>query len=521
MSGESKDQTSRLLRGLKFIFCSRVLYALAIGGVLVHELHTTGKLIRPDLLLLLAWLVPSILIVFLVTRSAPDLGWLLRPSLSKAGVLLLALGLLTLFGSFTDHFWFFFENWKIKKNEQAPFTEMGLFQFVLLTALLAPFLIRPIKRKALCFLLLLVGFQIVCFEALITQTDGRALFRDDHSSFIFRLWEFTQCFPQLINYNPYWNAGSISHYPTSSGTGAIALPFFPVARLMNPLDIYTWLIAFIYIGLVPWIAVGSFRLLGAPRMTSYIGGLFALGVSRQFFLWVLHYGTAAANFSMMFLLPILASLYRILFLKKYEWWNGVILTISVFFLLLWPLGGVVMVTILATVLLNLRRLTGKSFLLLALCGAAFFGLYFKNIWVITNSSQTFRENIIEINEQEDPAERWVFNEEIFEDGRELLFEKVGSVHPLLLFLGIAGIFFLPSRNKKLWYGPVMVGLIVFAGWGRSYFPELQLRRMAIPLAIISVVPASFWMTRILCSHGPYMAFMRAGAVSLLVVGCLG
>ena len=45
--------------------------------------------------------------------------------------------------------------------------------------------------------------------ANLVATHGVPLYRDDHPSFIFRLWEFGRAFPRFVTYNPYWNAGVV------------------------------------------------------------------------------------------------------------------------------------------------------------------------------------------------------------------------------------------------------------------------------------------------------------------------
>jgi len=245
---EETHTVLRFLRGLQRFVCSRTFLSLLVGVILILAMHTTGKVIRPNLLKLSLWLLPTIFLVFLATRSAPDLSWFIRPSLSKAGMILISLGILALFGSYTDQFWFYFLHWKTPLKETSAFTVTGLFQFVLLTALLTPFLIHRLRWKPILFLLLLLGSQILCANSFLDETGGRTLFRDDHSSFIYRLWEVGQTFPQLINYDPHWNGGLISHYPTSSGTVALALPLFPLISTVPIFNIYSYVILILYVG---------------------------------------------------------------------------------------------------------------------------------------------------------------------------------------------------------------------------------------------------------------------------------
>ena len=66
-------------------------------------------------------------------------------------------------------------------------------------------------------MLVFVGSQVACFHGLLSTTGGEALYRTDHPSFMFRLFEFTRTFPQLVNYNPYWNGGTEHFVGVTSG----------------------------------------------------------------------------------------------------------------------------------------------------------------------------------------------------------------------------------------------------------------------------------------------------------------
>jgi len=53
---------------------------------------------------------------------------------------------------------------------------------------------------------------------------------------------------------------------------------------------------------------------------------------------------------------------------------------------------------------------------------------------------------------------------------------------------------------------------------RVYFPDLQLRRMAIPLSFIALVPAALWSSKLFCTRGPHSALLRAALLAFLLMG---
>lgn len=50
----------------------------------------------------------------------------------------------------------------------------------------------------------------------------------------------------------------------------------------------------LYMGVLPGAALVSVRLVNGSWTAAFSAALLVLGVSRYFFLWLLHYGTAAA-----------------------------------------------------------------------------------------------------------------------------------------------------------------------------------------------------------------------------------
>jgi hypothetical protein len=91
-------------------------------------------------------------------------------------------------------------------------------------------------------------------------------------------------------------------------------------------------------------------------------------------------------------------------------------------------------------------------------------------------------------------------------------------HPVVLFLGIGGALASARSRRAGWFLPCMAGFALLAGWGRELVPDLQLTRMAVPLAFVALLPAAIAAARILQTGHPRLAIVRAALLGLLVMG---
>ena len=257
--------------------------ALLLGSGTLAILHTSGKLFRLEWLAHLLWLAPVLAMVERYRaerRNAADLRPD-RPGLAPLLVLSAAMTL-ALFSSSVCHPWFFFLDWAPDTRDPWMVISSGISQFVLLTALLTPFLVRGVRRPGMWTGLIFVAGIVVSVGMLFHVTGGKALWRDDHPSFLFRLYAFGQTFPRLVNYMPHWNAGVVDSVGVTSGILGPGLLFLPFWKWGAAEAVYTPATAAMFILLAPLLAACSARIAGGGRTASWTAGILALGVSRHF-----------------------------------------------------------------------------------------------------------------------------------------------------------------------------------------------------------------------------------------------
>lgn len=497
---------------------SGILRALVVGIVLVlvlfageHARSGGGKLIHTDWMVNLLWLAaPLILIVR--NRDAIRNGKLQSLRAFAPVLILFGCMLLFLFSGAVRHPWSFFLRWIPGSR---PDGASGMLRFVLLTSLLLPFVLTRKRGMRIVVLAILLLGQAACWRALMLHTGGAALYSDDHPSFLFRLWEFGRTFPRLVTYNPYWNAGVVNFVGTTSGTGAIGIPLLPLWRVLPVHLVYTQAVALVYIVFLPWIAVASLRILRAGWTAALCAGILALGVSQQFFLWMLHFGTVGAVFAASFVLPVSACVFRIVCLRERSWRLFAALVISVLFLLQWPPGALMAAPIALSMLLCWRRWSRRSILFLVAAAGLVLLLYLRPLLTILLQGNRLMGFVMEGPHSKD---HMIAPAALASQGWQHLVAYIHEGHPILIFLGLAGIFVLPHRRVRRWYWPILLAFVLVTGWGPEVKPNLQLGRMAIPMFFTAVIPAALLCSRLLRTGRLALAPVRAALLALLALG---
>jgi len=392
-----------------------------------------------------------------------------------------------------------------------------MVRFVLFTGLLMPFLLYRTKRMPLIVLVVMIASQILSFYSLLKTTGGAPLYRDDHPSFMFRLWEFAKTFPMITVYNPYWNGGVVNFVGTTSGIGSVAMLLLPLWRLVPTASVYTFSIGLVYTIVVPVLAVVSMRITGAVRTAGYCAGILALGVSRHFFLWMLHYGTIGAVFSSCFILPVSACVFRVVRLGKREKWLAAALVVSTLFLLQWPPGAIMACAVAVSLLINLRHWSARKMAFLALCGLVVVVLWLRPFLTIALRGEALMDHVLETPGTDSSR---LLSADFVRQGWAYSLAHLNEGHALLLFFGIGGLFAVPYRSIRQWHWPMLIFLALVTGWVGQLKPNLQLGRMAIPLFFSAIPPASIVTARLLSTRERRLAVVRSGLLSLLILSGL-
>lgn len=519
-NAQSSAPPARRLRWRRPGHRATTILALVLGLVMVLALHTHGKVIRNNWYPFAVWLLAPGVMAWLWART--DNPGITRLRRWYPLIALSAIFLLFVFSSATFHKWFFYMRWAPAGGHGG-----GLGRFALLLALITPLYAWGQRRgwSWLLPLLVLLWAEALCIGALFEQTGGRALYRTDHPSFMFRLWEFSRSFPQLVNYLPNWNGGVEHVASIVSGTGAPGMVLLPLFRYFPIHEVYTLAWATLFLVVIPWLGVWSVRVLGGSWTSAFIGGVLSLALSQHFYLWALHFGTIGATFTASMTMPVCALGYRIVQLRRYRRTTVAALIVTGFMLLQWPPGALVAGSVGLATLLAARRWNWRQLRVLALIGGCILLLY--SPWLVATLMQARSTldfvvtpvSAVTPAAAEDAmswADRWAEIQTSLIRGLMLLKYHTLEMNPLIIIFGFVGVLAGVDRRLRRWYLPILLVLALITAWAREFLPHSQLGRMAIPLAFAGVVPAALFLGRLLRVNDRRLAGVRAGILAALI-----
>ena len=453
--------------------------------MLLMSLQTSGAFIEVIPLVHLAWPLVVLIILYYTGRLSDDSG---AEKLPLGHLLLIVFLCLYLFSSASREPYFFFQGWRQGSDTGMFSFKPGVVRWMVLTAIMLPVTLFTRKRVSSLLLVLLIVFQVICLYNILASTGGQAFYRDDHPSFLYRLWSYARVAPHAVYYDPNWNGGGLSSYLIGSGTIPLGAVFWPLWRFGDVLQVYTPVISTFFIVLMPWIAAGSVRMMNADRTAVYSSGLLALGLCWPYYEYTFHFGTVGSSFCTIFILPTVASLYRIIWLDRREKWTAFVLVVSSAVLLSWPGSVFPAFLLFAGVLFSFRHFNKGNFVLLLLCAAALvvllLPLYFQ-LNMHSRAGEVMRFNVAR-------PEGISF----FSSGWARLCQNLRFVNPVILFAGIAGLCLVEERGIRIMLVPILVGGLLLTGWGDEWRPLFQFHRVIIALSLIAVIPAALVCSRV-------------------------
>lgn len=483
-----------------------VLFAAALPG--------RGRLIDPWAVRVSLLLVPAFLAAgawsFKRTKPAADE----EPGAGGVGIawLLFAALIAYLVSNASTDKWFYFLRWLRPGGDALPFLKYGWALFCVLTAVGTLAFLPRLRESWVGLLILGILLYSVFLGArgLWGVTAGLPVYRDDHPSFMYRLWAFGQTFPRLVYYDPFWNGGRVMSYAVTSGTASIGSVLLPLWKLVGIERAYTPGLILAFLVVVPLAAAWAVRIVGGGWTGAAAGGVLALGVSQFEFLWRMHFGTVGAGFALPMILLVAACLYRVLWLGRMETRTGVVLVLASVLLLSWPAAAVMVAPLGLGILFSARQWTKPKIVFLAVCAAAIGVLcipYAAGVVLHSGAAKLARQ---------DAPGAFIWSE-FWTHGWSNFGDHLRQGNPVLMIFGLAGLWFLPRRGLKLFLGPALIVLALMAGWGESWKPQLQLTRAGIPLFLLAILPASLWIEQVLETRSPWMAPLRSAAAVLLLL----
>ena len=344
--------------------------------------------------------------------------------------------------------------------------------------------------------LLLLGSQWVFALSAWSALRGAVPWGFDHPSFMFRLKEFGDLFPfALGGYNPWWNAGTEHFVGVTSGAHGFGMLILPLLQIWDPHVFYGAAILFWFVFVFPWMGVAAVRAAGAGMTGALFAGLLICGASRGIFLWMWHFGTMGAMTSAMMALPVVTLGYRLAVLRRGSWGTALLLALAAWLMCLWTPGVFIGAGVGLGWLCSFRDWSWRSNRWLFAAGALALLLLTPWIWVTLFPCH----NVVEYVGTEMQRPGWAT---MAWNGLGRLLCTVQEMQPMLPFFGLVGTLLLVPRELRRWMVPLILVLAAITGWSREWKPLSQMDRMAIPLAVVLVFPASLLCGRLFSREEP-------------------
>lgn len=394
---------------------------------------------------------------------------------------------------------------------------------------------QVLQSQYVCWGLLVLaqGAVTACF---LDYAAGRMIFSDDHPSFLYRLILLRDFFPSIPFYNTAWNAGySAREFFPSGMLNVFALSFPWVYALPEKLQVmdlsgYTKVIAYIFIWIVPISVALAARLFGATPLSQLLAGMLAIAPSSALFEFVLKFGTigfalSSGLFPLAFcmLLALISEQTKpsMKFLLAVTLVCGLTLTWHLMSAAFLPLVllivlrawkqkdgsfrdacivavGVLIINGLSILTLLKEAPLGQLFSRGTLPGASTSELSQRSSSPPDNQHGSAHSEVQEAGSERGDADnikstgQWqaLFRHWVNEVQRLLC-----ELHPVLLVVGLFGIFFVRHKILRLALGATVLWFLFLASVGQDVKPQLELRRMILPLGYLLCLPSALVLER--------------------------
>lgn len=339
------------------------------------------------------------------------------------------------------------------------------------------------------------------------RSGGQPLWTDDHSTFQYRLSLLQQNFPNVLFYNPQWNAGLYAGDILATGTLNVFFAGLPLFALFDPSDVYNFVFAFIAFAVTPAAMFFAARTLGVERAASGGAAALSMTASLPWYTWGFKYGTMGF-FVTCALVPLNLALVTALLSPdaRLSYRRALATALSFTLMVFWAPSALIFVPAAVFACAAAGRLfRQRSFWALAAAFAALYGpcLYLlisstnvggfvsKGVFKTERPDLVSREGQVYFDRDGDAVQPPEAGEQglDFSESLKTIREQGMSSNPLVLIFGVFGLLLLPARGRLL-FSLTALWLLVLGAAVSPLLPHLELSRMLVVLVQCLTIPAA-------------------------------
>ena len=427
-----------------------------------------------------------------------------------------------------------------------PLSMLGLG---LVLALIWVLFARKNPENVLFSPLVLLLCQAAITLVFIRHTAGRLILSDDHPSFLYRLNLVMDNFPNIPFYNPEWNAGSTAYDSLSTGTLNVFFLSWPLLKLwgefarLEHAAVYTYLIAYLFVLIVPWSVWTAARLLGLSRPSATAAAILALGPSLLYFEWMLKFGTMGFLVSTGLFPLAFALSAKLLFGPRPRWRDVPLAAGATSLCLFWmlsfvffiPLGVYSLLCFHETFSPSRRAKAAVFVLLIALVNGPWAYAYTKAFDVVELVSRSSlpgstttavdhagQHQMNHGHESPNAHEQQVktaYTAKITRAYKKFR-GMLAQINPVVFFLFLPAFFLISERKYRTALAATIGWLLLVSASGYFYKPQLELNRMVIPASLLMALLAGAGTVYILQQFASASGSSRKKALAVLPVTVL-
>lgn len=336
----------------------------------------------------------------------------------------------------------------------------------------------------------------IAVVGFLSESGGNILFSDDHPAFMYRIHQLVSHFPEIPFFNTEWNGGVEAREFFPSGVLNLFIIWAPVFYAFDVRETYTLVIALTIFVLAPLCAGLSARLAGLSMLGCATATLLALLPTLLWYRWALKYGTMGFVVSCM-LLPLNVVLAHRFSQsqRRLSVAGGVGTAVSITLMALWSLSNIAaipaylsMVARPRFIFTNRRRLLTLALLVAMNMPWMIMFVKFSPVGRFIKADTAQAQQLAPDSRQEAAT---TFIAKLKEVASESIVKLRGFTATLsiILVVGLTGLSRV-DRNLGFILGVQIAWLALLGTVGDVILPHLELHRMLVMAAFISILPAA-------------------------------
>jgi len=403
----------------------------------------------------------------------------------------------------------FFSDWLCHRYSffQAPAVRGEL----ICAALLSFYFIRA--RRIGFFYVWPVIAVILLLQGFFSEAAGRVIFSDDHASVFYRLTLLQEQFPAIPFYNPMWNAGTDARDFFSTGILNLYLIGLPLLSFLKVDQVYNTLVAFELFVALPASVFAAARLLRRDYLTCAIAASLSIASTLTWYRWALKYGSMGfVTSAVLFPLNVALALCILEPDREIRPIEAFVFVVTFSLMLFWTPTALAFLPIVAAALYRSRESLKKRGVRTILSALIILNVPWMIVWLkVANvyhfvatpsvSEEVPKASGIDGEENESRAavsapaskhdrrkgkgkSRAISPEVVLTSLRHFAV----NANPVILFLGLPGLFILSGRSRRL-FAVVAAWLLLLGAVLAPIKPQLELERMLVILGLLLAIPA--------------------------------